>query len=76
MSGLPYKHATIILFRLFFAANLIGAVWYLLQQTVSHGLLISDYLAAAEIGGAMIVVVWIMVNVVEWARTAGLFMIA
>jgi hypothetical protein len=64
----PYKHATIILFRSFFAANLIGAVWYILQRTVSRGLQISDYLAAAEIGGAMIGVVWILVNVVEWVN--------
>jgi hypothetical protein len=64
----PYKHGTTILFRSFFAATLIGAVWYLLQPTVSYGSLASDYLAAAEIGGAMIVVIWIMVNLVEWVN--------
>jgi hypothetical protein len=64
----PYKHGTTILFRSFFAATLIGAVWYLLQHTVSYGALVSDYLAAAEIGGAMIVVIWIMVNLVEWVN--------
>ena len=62
----PYKTATIVLFRLFFAANLVGAAQMLVERIARYGGKLSDYLAAAEIGTAMIAVTWGLVRFVEW----------
>jgi len=62
----PYKPLTVVLFRLFFAANLIGAVSYLVGQVNRHQRSTSQYLAAAEIAAAWISVIWVMVTVMLW----------
>jgi hypothetical protein len=58
----PYKPLTITLFRLFFAANLIGAVSYLIGQVNRHQRPMNQYRAAAEIAAAWIAVMWVMVT--------------
>jgi hypothetical protein len=61
----PYKKATIRGFRIFFAANLIGAVWYLSQQILHFRHLVPIW-PVVETAVLMLVVVWILVNAVEW----------
>lgn len=48
----PYKPLTVVLFRLFFGANLIGAIYYLIAQITRHRRDISQYRSAAEIAAA------------------------
>lgn len=62
----PYTPLTVILFRLFFAANLVGAVSYLIGQVNRHQRSMSQYRAAAEIAAAWIGVIWVMVTVMWW----------
>jgi hypothetical protein len=62
----PYKSLTVIVFRLFFAANLIGAVSYLIGQVNRHHRPLSQYRGAAEIAAAWIAVMWVMVTVALW----------
>jgi hypothetical protein len=62
----PYKPITVKLFRLFFAANLIGAISYFFGQVTHHQRTFSDYRAAAEIAIAWIAVMWVMVTVASW----------
>jgi hypothetical protein len=62
----PYKPRTVILFRLFFAANIIGAIWYLIGQVKRHQRPMSEYRTAAEIAAAWIAVMWAMVTVMLW----------
>jgi hypothetical protein len=62
----PYKPLTVILFRIFFAANLIGAVSYLIGQVNRQQRSTSQYLAAAEIAAAWITVIWVMITVMLW----------
>jgi hypothetical protein len=64
----PYKPVTILLFRLFFAANFVGAVLYLVGQVTRPTFLKSDYLPSAEAGAAMIGVWWVMIVGAEWSR--------
>jgi hypothetical protein len=61
----PYRSRTIILFKVFFAVNLLGAIWYLIGQ-MNHQRPMSEYRAAAEIGAAMIAVIWVMVTSMLW----------
>jgi hypothetical protein len=62
----PYKSLTVTLFRLFFAANLIGAIWHLVEQVNRHHRATSEYRAAAAIAAAWITVMWVMVTVMFW----------
>lgn len=62
----PYRPITVKLFRLFFAANLIGAISYFVGQVTRHQRTFADYRAAAEIAGAWIAVMAVMVMVVWW----------
>lgn len=62
----PYKPLTVILFRLFFAANLVGAVLYLVGQVNRHQRSMSQYRAVAEIAAAWIAVIWVMMTVMLW----------
>jgi hypothetical protein len=62
----PYKSLTVTLFRLFFAANLIGAIWHLVEQVNRHHRAMSEYRAAAAIAAAWITVMWVMVTVMFW----------
>jgi hypothetical protein len=62
----PYKRATIVLFKLFFAANLVGAVSYLIGQINRQQRLLSQYVAAAEIAAAWIAAIWVMMTVMLW----------
>jgi hypothetical protein len=62
----PYKPRTVILFRVFFAVNLIGAIWNIIGQMNRHQRPMSEYRAAAEIAAAMIAVIWVMVTVMLW----------
>jgi hypothetical protein len=63
----PHKPITVTLFRLFFAANLIGAISYFVGQVTRHQRTFSDYRAAAEIAAAWIAVMWVMVTVALWS---------
>ena len=62
----PYKPITVKLFRLFFAANLIGAISYFVGQVNRHQRTFADYRAAGEIAAAWIAVIWVMVTVALW----------
>jgi hypothetical protein len=62
----PYKPITIKLFRLFFAANLIGAISYFVRQAIRHQRTFTDCRAAAEIAAAWIAVMWVMGTVALW----------
>ena len=62
----PHKPLTVLVFRLFFGANLIGAVWYLVAQVTRHQRSMSQFRAAAEIAAAWIAVMWVMVTVMFW----------
>ena len=62
----PYKPITAKLFRLFFAANLIGAISYFVGQVTRHQRTFADYRAAAEIATVWIVVMWVMVTTALW----------
>lgn len=62
----PYKPTTVILFKVFFAANLIGAIRYLVGQINRHQRTFSEYQAAAGIAGAWIAVVWVAFTVALW----------
>jgi hypothetical protein len=62
----PYKPITVKLFRLFFAANLIGAISYFVGLINRHQRTASDYRAAAEIAAAWIAVIWVMITIALW----------
>ena len=62
----PYKSLTVTIFRLFFAANLIGAIWYLVEQVNRHQRAMSEYWAVAAIAAVWITVMWVMVTVMFW----------
>jgi hypothetical protein len=62
----PYKNITEKLFRVFFAANLLGAIWGLAETIGRRQRAISDYGKGLAIGAAWILVIWIMVHTVEW----------
>ena len=62
----PYQALTINVFRLFFLANLIGAVWYLVDEVNRHTRNMSEYGRAAGTGALWTAVIWIMVTAVEW----------
>jgi hypothetical protein len=62
----PYKPRTVILFRLFFAANIIGAIRYLIEQVNRHQRPMSEYRAAAEIAAAWIAAMWVMFTAALW----------
>ena len=68
----PYRSITVIGFRAFFAANLIGAIGYLTSQLLRAHRPARAYLDALEIGATWIVVIVLMVHFVEWqARRRG-----
>jgi len=67
----PNRRATIIGFRIFFLANLIGAIWGLVSQLVHHPRSGAAYLGALKIGGLWIVAIVVMVHVVEWMSRMG-----
>jgi len=48
----PYKRRTVILFRLFFAANLVGAIRYLIEALNRQQRVISEYGVIAGIAAA------------------------
>lgn len=62
----PYKPITVKVFRLFFAATLIGAIFYFVGQVTRHQRTVADYRAAAEIATAWIAVMWVMVTAASW----------
>jgi hypothetical protein len=62
----PYKPLTTKLFRVFFAANLIGAIWGTAGLVARYGWTQAGSLAVTEIAAAWIVVMWIMVTFAEW----------
>jgi hypothetical protein len=62
----PYKSPTVMLFRLFFAANLIGAIWHLVEEVDRHHRTMAEYWAATAIAAAWITVMWVMVTVSFW----------
>jgi hypothetical protein len=62
----PYKPRTVFLFRAFFAANLIGAIWYLVGLMIHHQRPISEYRAAAGIAAIMFAVIWGMFTAMLW----------
>jgi hypothetical protein len=62
----PYKPTAVLLFRLFFALNLIGSVSYLIREVNRHARSAAQYLAAAEVAVAWVAVIWLMVTVALW----------
>lgn len=67
----PYRRVTEIGFRLFFAANLVGALWYVVSQIIRVHRAPRDYLDVMGISAAWILVIILMVHFVEWqARRA------
>ena len=54
-----------IAFRLFFAANVLGAAWYIADLVRHRDRELSEYRDVAAIAAAWIAVIIIMVNVVE-----------
>jgi hypothetical protein len=62
----PYKPLTVTLFKLFFAANLIGAIWQVASLLRRHRPGITDYGRVAGIAAAWIAVLWLMVTIAEW----------
>jgi hypothetical protein len=62
----PYKPLTVTLFRVFFAANLIGAVSYFTEEMKRYQRPIYQYRAAAEVAVAWIAVIWVMVTAMLW----------
>jgi hypothetical protein len=62
----PYKPLIVIAFRLFFAANVIGAARYIADQVRHRHRELSEYRDVATIAAAWIAVIIIMVNVAEW----------
>lgn len=62
----PYRPITEVGFRLFFAANLIGAIWYSASQVMWSDRPARAYLDAMGIALAWIVVIVLMVHFVEW----------
>jgi hypothetical protein len=61
----PYKPLTITLFRMFFAANLIGALGHVFEQ-FKNNRATSGLGAVMEIAAVWIAVMWLMVVLVEW----------
>jgi hypothetical protein len=61
-----YKQLTVTLFRVFFAANLIGATSNLIGQVSRQQRPMYQYRAAAEIAAAWIAVIFVMVTVMLW----------
>lgn len=62
----PNRKATIVGFRLFFFANLIGSIWGLVSQIVHHPRPTRAYVDAFEIGIFWIIAIIIMVRFAEW----------
>lgn len=62
----PYKPLTITLFKVFFAANLIGALWHLAQEFESYRANGSGFGTVMEIAAAWITAIWLMVTIGEW----------
>lgn len=62
----PYKSLTVTAFRLFFAANVIGAAWYIVDLVRHRHRELSEYRDVAMIASAWIAVIFVMVTVVEW----------
>jgi hypothetical protein len=62
----PYKPLTVTLFRVFFAANLIGAISYLVGDVNRRHRPMYEYRAAAEVAAVWIGVIWLMVTVMLW----------
>ncbi|MEO8657842.1 MAG: hypothetical protein ABI693_05195 [Bryobacteraceae bacterium] len=60
----PYKPLTFILFRLFFAANLVGAISHLVAAVNQHQRPTSEYVLIAGIAAALIAAIWVMATVV------------
>ena len=60
----PYKPRTVILFRFFFGANLVGAIRYFIAVVNRHQRVISEYGWIAGIAVAWIAVIWAMTTVV------------
>lgn len=68
----PYKPLIAKLCKLFFAANLIGAIWYTAGLLIRYKGQQAGYGAVAKIAAGWIVVIWIMVTLVErMARKQG-----
>jgi hypothetical protein len=62
----PYKTRTITLFRMFFAANFIGALWHVFAQFKSFRASAFGFGGVMEIAAAWIAVMWVMVVFQEW----------
>ena len=62
----PNRKLTIIGFRVFFAANLVGAIWHLTSMVARHSRPSRAYLEALELSAVWILVIIGMVYFVEW----------
>jgi hypothetical protein len=79
LSGYLYKPLTVAFFRIFFAANLIGAfptslpLWT--GESVNRhqkiDVSVPRYRAAPEITAAWIAMIWVMVTVMLWLARRG-----
>jgi len=66
----PNRKRTIVGFRVFFALNLLGAIWHFTSQVMRHPRPSRAYLDAFAMGAAWILVIVLMVYFAEWrART-------
>ena len=61
----PYKPLTVTLFRIFFAANLLGALVYLVQQIARHQRPLANYKIAMAIGAAWLLFMGLIVMSIE-----------
>jgi len=62
----PYKPLTIVLFRVFFAANVLGALSYSIGLVRHRHREWSEYGTVAETAVIAMVVIFLMVNAAEW----------
>ena len=62
----PYKHRTIIIFRVLFAIWFLGAVQWLAQNLLRTSRPTRAYAEALGLGLAWSAAIWEMVNLVEW----------
>jgi hypothetical protein len=64
----PYKPFTVVLFKLFFAANVIGAAWYMFDLLRRRHRELSEYRDVAVIAAVCIAVIFVMVTTAEWVN--------
>jgi len=62
----PYRPLTTVVFRLFFAAGLLGATWDLANEIPPRGAATFNYVSGLKTGLAMCVASWCLFSVVSW----------